>query len=173
LRVFIDRIEGAQMKGRKPEPEAVKAMKGITRRDRRNPSAPHFSPEICAPDWLDATARNEWQSCVDELSAVGLLTRVDAAALGAYCQSVSMLRAAIRSIKARGQVVTTKRGPMRNPSVGIALEAMRVIRSFASEFGFTPSARTRVRADQTHRDELADFLDKPGAVKPEVNSAGA
>jgi len=46
----------------------------------------------------------------------------------------------------------------KHPAVGIVEEAMRIIRAFDSEFGLTPSSRTRVHASPKKKDPTAKFL---------------
>jgi len=90
----------------------------------------------------------------------GLLSKVDRAALAAYCCAYSRWIQAETILRSSGLLVKAWGGlPVQNPALGIADRAMSQMKAFLVEFGMTPSSRTRVQAahpDQT--DMLADFL---------------
>lgn len=94
------------------------------------------------PPGLDSIAREEWETVVPELHRMGLVTIVDVPALEVYCRSVSEYRASESWLADHGRV--TAEG-YADPRVKMAHDAAQRVRQFASEFGLTPSARTRIR----------------------------
>lgn len=163
------------MAGRKKVPTSLKIMRGTNRRDRENPDEPRprVLPGMEPPDWLeDEVARDVWAATVPVLERTGVLTEADVDALAGYCTAMSHLRAANKEIREGNQGRTTyvsmgEGGMMirKHPAIGVAHEALRLALSFQSEFGLTPSSRTRVHAKATGgADEDEKFLfrtDKP------------
>jgi len=111
-------------------------------------------PEVIRPScpaWLAKEGKREWRRISKELEALGLLTRVDRAALAAYCQCYARwVEAEAALVKQGGGMTltcTTDKGNLiQHPAVGIANKAMAEMRSFLTEFGMTPAARTRINA---------------------------
>lgn len=117
----------------------------------REPMPEQEVPE--APDHLNADARAEWVRIADELSALGILTRLDRVALAAYCQAygrwrqaeAALSRMAERDATTDGLMIRTRSGNLiKNPLVGTANKAMADMMRYAAEFGLTPSARSRL-----------------------------
>lgn len=100
------------------------------------------------PRHLDRGARREWHRISGELYVAGLLTVVDRAMLAAYCQAYSRWFEAERQLAKTSLVIETDKGNlMAHPLVGIANRSMVLMLKFAIEFGMTPSARARVKAE--------------------------
>lgn len=154
---------GGQGSGRKRKPTRLKVIEG--NRGHR-PLEPDAEPQFSIPDdmpsppsFLDPYAVEEWERVAPELYANGLLTVVDAAALGAYCQAASTWRQASEELeldrkandraKARGLVIETKQGNrIQNPLLGIANKARADMVKLGSEFGLTPSARASLEGSK-------------------------
>lgn len=112
------------------------------------------------PGWLSPRAKVEWKRITPELERLGLLTRIDLAALAAYCQAFAELEEATKTLEKEGRVcvwpVVNKIGEKigerlkAHPAVQQQRDAMRCIKQFISEFGLTPASRSRVQsaADQ-------------------------
>src|SRR2546430_3969966 len=80
------------MVGRPPRPAGLKIIEGRGNgRDsggrpiKETPEFERGTPVV--PIWLPAEARAEWNRVVPELERLGLLKRIDGAALTAYCMS--------------------------------------------------------------------------------------
>ena len=100
------------------------------------------------PGHLSVLAREEWARITVELAAIGLLSRLDRAALAAYCQAWGRWVGAEKRIAKRGLTHTTPKGVlMPSPYLGIANRAMKQMKEFLTEFGLTPSSRTRIAMD--------------------------
>jgi P27 family predicted phage terminase small subunit len=147
-------------RGPKPLPTAIKAMRGTLRSDRRRNDEPQ--PEAVAldpPDDLQGEAADEWRRIVPELHACGLLSRLDYAALLGYCQALGRWREAEREIQRQGLLVKSPNGfPVQNPYLSVANRAMKQVKEFASEFGLTPSSRTRIAISPPDDEALAEFV---------------
>jgi P27 family predicted phage terminase small subunit len=129
-------------------------------------------PEAGIPDpppELSAVAKVEWLEVSKKLNAAGLLTTIDRAALAAYCQAFGrwvqaervLAEMAARDPETAGLMIETTNGNLvQNPMVGTANTAMRDMMRYAVEFGMTPSARSRVRANQlaTQKDPAEQFF---------------
>ncbi len=145
------------MRGRKPKPSGLKLVTGTDRADRRNPEEP--KPQPACPDppgHLKGEARAEWDRVCVQLVTLGILSQIDRAALAAYCQAygrwiqaeTALDRMADRDAVTQGLMIKTQGGnAIQNPLVGTANKAMSDMIRYAAEFGMTPSARSRIRAE--------------------------
>lgn len=153
------------MRGRKPTPTALKILKGNPGRRPLNGNEP--KPKKGAPScptWLNAEAKREWRRIVPELERLGLLTLVDRAALAAYCQSYARWQQAEKVIEKQGMTMATPQGfEVARPEVAIARQQMQLVHKFATEFGLSPSSRSRVNAKPggAGGDPVKDFLFGP------------
>ena len=134
------------MRGRKPTPVALRILRG---NPRQKPIPAEPSPakhDGAPPAWLDGDALEEWRRLVPQLQQLGLLTTVDGDALVVYCQTFARWRQAERELAAHGQVRQGRWGLQASPWVGIARELATQLRNMLTEFGMTPSSRSRVKA---------------------------
>ena len=136
-------------------PTQLKVLRG---NPGRRPIKPEPQPRIAAeipapPDHLTDDARLEWLRVTPELHHLGLLTVLDLQPLVAYCDAYGRMMTAKRAIAimaakdplTRGLMIKTTNGNMiQNPLIGTANTAALNMVRFASEFGLTPSARTRL-----------------------------
>lgn len=130
--------------GRKPQPTALKLLRGIPASNHDEPMPEVAIPDC--PDHLDDAARAEWDRLVPELASLGMLTRIDRAALAAYCQAWSRWEHAERQVQEMGLIVKSPNGyPCQNPYLSIANKAVSQVKTFAAELGLTPSSRSKVK----------------------------
>ena len=133
-------------RGPPPQPTKLKLLKGNPGKRKLNEAEP--TPETKAPDcpkWLTKVAKEEWDRVMPELLRLGLMSGLDRAALAGYCQSYANWRQAQTRIRRFGMTFTTEKGyEGQRPEVAIAQRERQIMRQFAQEFGFTPSARSRV-----------------------------
>lgn len=125
-----------------------------------NASEPKPTGIPTCPRHLSKDAKSEWKRISQELLAVGLLTKVDRAALAAYCQAWARWCEAERNVQKYGHVVKSPSGyPIQNPYVGIANTALDQMRKFLIEFGMTPASRSRLSVETAPKQsKLAAFL---------------
>lgn len=146
-------------------PTALKLVEGTYRADRaaKNEPKPEIEIPPCPPH-LIGEARKEWDSITPELERLGLLSRIDHAALEAYCDAygdyidASYLCATKDSqdrkiIKTSEKIKHDKEGNviertggnfMENPYFSIKKRCMEIMKGFLIEFGMTPAARSRI-----------------------------
>jgi P27 family predicted phage terminase small subunit len=150
--------------GRKPKPPALKILEGNPGKRRIETDIPQPDDRIpTCPHWLEEAAKVEWMRVAPELNRLGLLTRVDRAALAAYCQSYARWQAAETILSSEGITCeyTNKNGSTNTtlrPEVLVAKQYLQFLRAFCSEFGLTPSSRARmVLPKDEEDDEENDF----------------
>lgn len=145
--------------GRKPKPTAIKKAAGNPGKRPLNNLEAKFSPAmLTCPAFLNADAKAEWKRVTTELYNAGLLTTVDRSALVVYVESWAELIQAMKLIKKNplGMVCVTDKGNyVQHPAVGIKHKAMEMLLKSASEFGMTPSARSRVQAIEDGKQPLS------------------
>ncbi|HEV8466094.1 MAG TPA: phage terminase small subunit P27 family [Pseudolabrys sp.] len=136
-------------------PTQLKVLRG---NPGKRPIKPEPQPRITEdipepPDCLTDDARLEWLRVTPELYRLGLLTVLDLQPLVAYCDAFGRFMTAKRAIAlmaakdplTRGLMIRTTNGNMiQNPLVGTLNTAANLMVRFASEFGLTPCARTRL-----------------------------
>lgn len=147
--------------GRKPKPTALKNLQGNPgkRKLPTNEPKPDNTMPQC-PAHLNDEAKKEWKRMAKRLHQAGILTYVDRAALAAYCQAWGRWVEAEELADADGLIIETSNGnKIQNPAVGIANKAMADMVRYASEFGMTPSARTKLKTEPEAKEEtLAEQL---------------
>jgi len=159
--------------GPKPVPTKLKKLRGNPghRPLPKNEPQPKQRAKVPpAPRYLDAVAKKEWRRVAKQMHAIGLLTEVDITALSAYCQCFSTWVDATKKVQELGAIVRTPSGyPTQSPFLGIANKAQVEMRKWLTEFGMTPSSRSRVEVkDAEEGNDLDDFLDEyegPAVVK--------
>ena len=79
---------------------------------------------------------------------MGVLTKIDRAALAAYCQTYARWREAEDLLVEKGPLYRTQSNNIiQSPLVGIANRALDLMHKYLTEFGLTPSSRTRIVAE--------------------------
>lgn len=148
------------MKGRKPKPTQSKVLQGTFRKDRH--SGAEAAPEVAlpeAPDHLSPDAVQEWSRVSEELYSCGLLSRVDRAALAAYCVVYARWAEAESGIREKGLLIKAPSGAIQqSPLVGIANRALDLMHKYMVEFGMTPSSRSRIKVDPPKGDDKNKFM---------------
>lgn len=138
------------MKGRKPIPSNIIALKGGRRHTHRPPRKDEPTPAVKCPPCprhLDAVARKEWRRISKLLLAVRILSEMDRAILTAYCQSWSEYVTACEEVMDRKPVWIDTRGiPRLNPWLRVEREAFERLTKAAMELGLGPVSRTRAKA---------------------------
>lgn len=161
------------MKGRKPKPTHLKVLDGNPGKRPINKNEPKPEPLAPAcPAFLDAVAKAEWKYIAPKLEKLGLLTKIDRAALAAYCICWSDLKAARMFLNEHGLTYTTtindKWGraivdkEVAYPQVKIQRDAIAQINKLAAEFGMTVSSRSRltVPGGDEQEDDMEQLLSR-------------
>lgn len=159
------------MKGPRPTPTHLRLVKGNPGRRPlpKKEAKPQFELPMPPPELSD-DAKVEWGRVSGELYRCGLLSRIDRAALAAYCQAYGRWMQAERAIArmaasdpiTSGLMIKTSNGNViQNPLVGTANKAMNDMMRVAAEFGMTPSARSRIETNapaERDKDPAAEFF---------------
>lgn len=151
-------------KGKKPTPTKDKIGKGTYRKDRAHADEVEFDimAENCpAPGVLDANGKQEWDRIVPQLQSRGILNVTDQSIVLAYCLEMQAYLKAKKDIEAKGEYLEAenKAGATYyaiNPSVQIGNKALSNAMRIATEFGFTPSSRTRISVGGSKKTENPD-----------------
>lgn len=155
------------MAGRPPKPTALKKLGGNPGKRALNTNEPKpKGKRPSCPKHLQGEARREWNRMSKQLYELGLLTEVDRAALAAYCQAWARWVQAedeMRKVDFR-MITTTDSGyPVVSPWMGIATTAMKQMKTFLTEFGMTPSSRSKVtRTVEPEADPYEEYLRQEG-----------
>lgn len=144
--------------GRPRKPTARKKLEGTYRKDRAVKAELTLPPGIPqAPTWLDAEARAEWDRVTPTLHETGVLSKLDGGRLADYCAAHSLAIVATKIYQAEGTVVDSPQGQKPHPAVTIAGAARSQAQRLASEFGLTPSGRSRVSVPPKPGESEADI----------------
>jgi P27 family predicted phage terminase small subunit len=134
------------MRGRKPKPTWLKIVAGNPGHRPLNTDEPQ--PEgalVDAPETFTPAQRRLWCSTLANVPE-GLLRKLDVGIFASYIVNFAEFLEADRRVQEMGMVVRTPQGqPMHNPFVTARNRANTAMTKAASELGFTPSSRSRVK----------------------------
>lgn len=144
--------------GRKPKPAHLKLVEDNPGKRPLPERKVKLSSKIRMPNGMSDDAKRVWRYTVSHLPA-GMAKDIDVIALRIYCESVVEYDLAGKKLAA-GYLTKTASGSARpSPWHKIRNDAFQRIYKMSSEFGFTPSSRTKlgildVPADEYDDDEL-------------------
>ena len=147
--------------GRKPKPTAIKLLEGNPGKRKLNKREP--KPRILktvpeCPEWLLPEAQKEWGRLAPALVSLGLITNIDIDDFAAYCQAFARWHEAETYITENGTTYMTETGQLKPiPQVAQAQQYIRLMKDLSTEFGMTPSSRSRLISDATHTNESDDM----------------
>lgn len=149
------------MSGPSPKPTNLKLLQGNPGKRRLNTNEP--KPPVAVlpvPDHLSDGAKAEWKGMSKILAQLGLLTAIDGTAFEGYCTVVARWREAEDALKKTGPVVKSPSGyPMLSPYYTVANQSLMQMRAYLTEFGMTPSARSRISIRNAESsDPMEEFL---------------
>lgn len=138
------------MKGRKPLPTKLHVLNGNPSKknlDTNEPKPIPIAPQ--PPTWLDPVAKKLWKQLAPQLENLGLFTAIDGPAFEAVCQNYAVWVRCERYLKKNGLTFEyqTESGAtyvQQRPEVAIGNKALQSFKAFCTEFGLTPSSRTRI-----------------------------
>jgi len=146
------------IRGRKPKPTQLKVITGNPggRPLNKFEIAPPMSKSPPKPPaHLLPEGKAEWKRLAPTLTLLGVLSELDAAPFAAYCQAYARWMQAERLLAKLAEqdpagmgamlIKTRGGGVMPNPLVWVARNAANDMVRYAAEFGFTPSARSRIQ----------------------------
>lgn len=148
--------------GRPAKPTAIKELEGNPGRrplNKREPK-PRVTTPAC-PAWLQGEGRKEYRRVAKMLTTLRVMTEADRTALAAYAREYALWREADEYAERNGQLEIGEKGnAYMSPMVGIANMHFKNMLKLMSEFGLTPSSRTRIVAQPEEQREksLAEKL---------------
>lgn len=104
-------------------------------------------------------AHATWALVVPDLLARGILAKVDQLALKDLCLTCARLDQAEREISAKGALLQGERGMVKNPALTMAKQYREQFNRLLPEFGLSPSARTRLKAQNFGTDDGDGLFD--------------
>jgi P27 family predicted phage terminase small subunit len=124
----------------------------------RQPQAPGQLP--ACPEHLDGLARQAWEDWSECLAEMKISKRPDAIMLEGACVAYGRAVEADERLKREGLVVGELDSPKPHPCCGISQKCWAQVRAFCSEFGLSPSSRTRLALEAIKDDgpSLMDML---------------
>jgi P27 family predicted phage terminase small subunit len=125
-------------------PTELKVLHGERRPSRLNRNAPKAKNVPTMPAGMSDAAQAIWNRIIRDYAYTGVLTSVDTDALRVYCEAVVRYEHAAAMLEQSGPLVRgARRGDLiKNPLHQIVRDDADLIRAFARELGFTPSARS-------------------------------
>ena len=133
--------------GRAPQPTKLKLVHGNPGKRPLNanePTPPVPDAVPYAPRHLNAEAKKEWRRVTGILMDLGLYTELDRAGWAMLCQAWGRWVVAERELQERGEILISAKGYMyQNPWRHEANKAQEQMRRMMTEFGMTPSSRSR------------------------------
>ena len=100
------------------------------------------------PDHLDERAKAKFTQVAEMLARHGIMTELDANAIARFAVVWCRWVDAEAEIKKRGPVVkTTADNVIQNPFLAVANKCLLQMAQIESEFGLTPSSRSRIRME--------------------------
>ncbi len=151
----------------KPVPTALKLVKGNPGKRPINKNEPKGQRGIpVCPSHLDPKAKTAWKKLCKYLDDMGVLTLADSLALETLVSIYARIRDLQKEIKGLGGTTYTSIKPdgellhKAYPQVMQLEKAENTFKSYITEFGLTPSSRTKLQTEDTNKDN--DPLDKYG-----------
>ena len=132
--------------GRKPKPTQIKVVTGNPGKRPLNHNEPKFKLGIKSmPSWIKGEAKKNWNRLIKILSAANIVTEADRSAFAIYCQLYSEIVELQSDIDKEGFTHYSDKTNryFANPKVNILNTKQRLFISLSSEFGLTPSSRSR------------------------------
>lgn len=157
------------MRGRKKLPTEIKQLKGTLRADREIKDAMNPTKIIdlpYPPEYLNEDAKKEWYVIIKEYHKLGMISKLDLGILGLYCNEISIYIEMTNKLRDKDRVMVFKNpdGSIKYaaqvPYQKIANDALAKALKIASEFGLTPSSRTKISTGQItdNEDPFLEFL---------------
>jgi len=146
---------GQRGPGRKPT--ELKILQGERRPSRVNLSKPTPRDRPRMPADLSPAARSVWRRQMRAMGPTGVITAADRDCLRAYCEAVVRYEEAARLLAASSPLIQGARSGdlIKNPLHQIVRDNAMLIRLFARELGFLPSAREALHSGGADEDPFA------------------
>lgn len=147
------------MAGRRPKPTALRVIEGNRGKRPMNKDEPTPARGLPSPPaHLCDEAKVAWGRMTVILDRMGVLTEADGFALERLAETYAEILRCRELVKRDGETYSTTGGSgdlliKANPAVAMLADADRRFKSYLVEFGLTPAARTKVKADDGEKDQ--------------------
>ena len=140
-------------RGRKKIPTKIKELQGTLKSERKLDNEMMVSLVAAipsAPEWLSDIGKKEWTKVCVELYNKQMLHQIDLRLLEAYCNAISLHIETEIFLRENGRIQEFKNadGTIKHtqalPHQKIANDALDRALKIATQFGFTPSARSSI-----------------------------
>ncbi len=143
----------------------LKNLSGTARPDRAASGV--VSPGIPEkPVFADMVAATTWDALTAELSAAGMLSRLDASILETACLIFSRIRVVAESLRLEGETVIDANGNSKlNPLAKCLKDYCSTFDTLCNSLALTPTSRSKIGLSLKCEtsDPLTEFLKKGGA----------
>lgn len=145
-------------RGPKKTPTGILNLRGSWRGRERGDEVKVKSAVPNPPAMLNGEAKAEWKRVVKELDALGLIAKLDRAALTILCNAWSDYVAARKDLKKEGNTYANDKGEIKaHPLVKIMNDAQTCWYRMCKEFGLAPASRAGLAP--TAKPKAIDDLD--------------
>lgn len=149
-------------RGPAPTPTKLKLLRGNPgRRPIGQDPEPRVGPPV-QPAGMSEPSRAVWDRLIGDYGHTGVLTGVDADAMRIYCEAVVRYEQAAQLLEGSGPLVKGARANelVKNPLHQVVRDNADLVRAFARELGFTPSARSALSEikDPSKGDPLDNWI---------------
>lgn len=139
------------MRGRKPKPSYLRVLDGNASHSWvPNPDEPQPVGDLMLPpDWMSDSQKEGWRYAISH-APPGLLRLLDQSILNVWVIAEDLHRNASEKVAQIGPLVKVGSNGawQQNPYLPIMNKQALIMMKAASEMGFTPSARTRVKVEK-------------------------
>jgi len=156
--------------GRKPKPTHLKLIAGNPGKrpldTAAEPQPDAVDENLQPPPWVSGEGRAVWAVEFPKLVRNGMISDIDLNAFARYCQAQGRYLVAQSYVAKQGEVLISPSGfPIQNPYLAISNKAEELAHKAETEFGMTPSSRSRVSSTSTKK-KANRFLDLVDGGKP-------
>jgi P27 family predicted phage terminase small subunit len=134
---------------KRPDLKAVKAPAELVEPDGLDDT---ITEPLKAPDWLSPYGKDFWDTHVEDLIRLGLLTGSDVDAFTVLCETFATIKEARLTLQKEGLTIGFKGSLKKHPSVTTLNQATGSFRQLASDFGLTPLSRGRLGVGDIEKD---------------------
>lgn len=138
------------MKGRKPKPSYLRVLNGNAGKRPVNADEPKPVGNLedhPPPEWLNDAQKERWRYAMNA-APPGMLKRLDQSVLAVWVVAAQMHADASEKVSRLGSMLKSKEGvPYQNPYMAIMNKQAVLMMKAASELGFSPSSRSRVKVE--------------------------
>lgn len=132
-------------RGPRPKPTEQKILQGNPGKRALNKRQPKPATPVKKPRGMGKVQKRFWDEHATELERLQVLTGVDVPAMQLAAEHYAIAILAAKELQETGLTVEGKDGAKKNPVAQIFKDNALAFKSFAVEFGMTPSSRTRLK----------------------------